>query len=35
MFDWTERYGWVLMFLAVLMVVCQLIRFAVNSFMGG
>ena len=34
MFDWTEKYGWVLMFLAVLMVFCQLIRFVVNSFWG-
>lgn len=31
MWDWTERYGWVLVFLSVLMVVCQLIRF----FIGG
>ena len=35
MFDWTEKYGWAIVIFSFIFMLCQLIRFAVNSFIGG
>lgn len=31
MWDWTEKYGWVLVFLALFMLGCQVLRFLIGG----